>query len=273
MNAAEVNKDSKLNKLFRTLTKKLRRIGYMGKGALASYKNRHRSEQQVLWLSLGENCLPDDILQRHHRKSYSSPYSSGRVNIDYATELEKDGYKHLLEKESLVYGETWGKKVVRSTYYAKCDDIFEAAHMQGFEFTHHNPLALSADKNSFERRIGRLNEARYVKDFVFFYHHRRTEKSNFDLLRKKLNDFRSFYSNGKARCAIVLFYQSIVHTDDQRRLEVNPINPDLIEFVFHTKAVWAGDDDRIFWAHVDDDLITKMFEEVDKHLKFEVRLP
>lgn len=268
MEAVQGKKHSKINKTIRSMKSRLRRIWYVGQGVLDSYRNRHRSKQQVLWLSLGENCLPDDILQRYNRKSYSSPYSSGRVNIDYATHLEKEGYKNLLEKEYLAYGEVAGERVVRSTYYNQCDDIFEVSSARGFEFTHHDPLSLSVDRNSFERRIGRLNEARYNKDFVFFYHHRRNEKSNFELLRKKLNDFRSFYSGDKTRCAIVLFYQSIVNENDQRRLEVHPINADLIEFIFHTKDMWSGNDNDIFWARVDDDLIAKMFEEIDRHFKF-----
>lgn len=43
----------------------------------------------MIWLSLGENCLSDNILSRHSLKSFSTPFSHARSNIDYALELEK----------------------------------------------------------------------------------------------------------------------------------------------------------------------------------------
>ena len=45
----------------------------------------------MYWLSLGENCLPDNVLQRHGRKTLSTVFSSGRSNIDYAVSLEEKG--------------------------------------------------------------------------------------------------------------------------------------------------------------------------------------
>ncbi|MFJ5369320.1 DUF1796 family putative cysteine peptidase, partial [Bosea sp. CER48] len=44
------------------------------------------------WLSLGENCLPDNILERNGLKMFSTPFSHGRSNIEYAIQLHSEGY-------------------------------------------------------------------------------------------------------------------------------------------------------------------------------------
>ncbi|MCQ2587766.1 MAG: papain-like cysteine peptidase [Treponema sp.] len=39
---------------------------------------------------MGENCLPDNILSRNDLKSFSSPFSYCRSNIEYILAFEKD---------------------------------------------------------------------------------------------------------------------------------------------------------------------------------------
>lgn len=93
-----------------------------------------------MWLFLVEKCLPDGVLKRHSRKSFSTLYSSGRSNIDYALQLEIEAFHGLLQKDNLCFDDVWGTKVVRSTRINRSDDIFEPDCSKGFEFTHHNPI-------------------------------------------------------------------------------------------------------------------------------------
>lgn len=46
-------------------------------------------KNSTYYLSLGENCLADDILKRYKLKSFSTPYSPTRSNIEYAIQSEK----------------------------------------------------------------------------------------------------------------------------------------------------------------------------------------
>jgi hypothetical protein len=217
-----------------------------------------RLRQPVHWLSLGENCLPDDILRRYERKTYSSPFSSGRSNIDYVLQLERDGYRYLLLPEHLTHHQLPGELAVRSTYYRSCEGIFDPSCSQGFEFTHHDPLGRIEDRRGLQRKISRLQVLKGRKHFVFLYHHRRNSNSDLPRLREKLQEFRKFYTAGRTRCAVILFYQTLVDRTAARRVECRQQHEDFIEFEFHTHDIWAGENQDLFWARVDEDLIREM---------------
>jgi hypothetical protein len=221
------------------------------------------------WLSLGENCLPDDILKRHGLKSYSSPYSSARCNIDYALAMEADDYETLIDPTTLVRGEVSGAGVVRSAKFVECDPIYRDLHMNGFEFTHADVISSPEARSSYERKVGRMLELRGRNDVVFLYHHRYSSASNLPLLRQKLKQFAEIYSSDTAQCTIALFYQMKLPARDGRRLESSR-HAGLPEFVFHTEHEWAGRDQDIFWARNDDDLIATMLNEIAEQLESSV---
>lgn len=217
----------------------------------------------LLWLSLGENCLPDDVLKRHSRKSFSTPYSSGRSNIDYALQLERTGYDGLLSKENLAFGDAWGTRVVRSSIVVRSDNIFEPGCSKGFEFTHHNPLESESDRLSYERKISRLLDIRGTRNVLFLYHHRQNKNSNLHQVIEKLLEFSRFYSSEHAECRIALFHQSASNSPLARSLTIGFNSKTLIEFIFETEHIWAGADSRIFWGRNDDDLFEEMFRKID----------
>ena len=221
---------------------------------------------EVVWLSLGENCLPDDILKRHELKSFSTPYSSGRSNIDYALALEATNYATLLDRDALARGDVYGAPVVRSTRFVESDPIFDPMHVRGFEFTHADPISSEKDRESYGRKIARLLAIRGKLGVVFLYHHRRTDKSNLPLLREKLERFAELYSSDVAQCTIALFHQEKIDPQRDRRLETTH-SRNLAEYVFHTEHMWAGSDPDLFWARTDDDLIGSMLVDIASHAK------
>ena len=229
------------------------------------WQYRNNSLAEVLWISLGENCLPDDILRRHKRKSFSSVFSSGRSNIEYILQMERDNYRHLLEKAHLQNFPDGEQTVVRSTWYARCEGHYSARHMLGFEFTHHDPLRIKEDNRAFQRRISRQLSYRGNKDFVFLYHHRITGHSDLARLRDHLKDFLALYNTRDCDCKLVLFYQQPIAAEAEKRLEFIPHDGGLLEFVCHTHALWEGDDLETFWAKKDDALFAQMFTIVDQH--------
>ena len=131
-----------------------------------------KSSHLTRWLALGENCLPDDILKRHGKKSFSTPFSACRSNIDYALALDECDYATLLGPEGLCVRQVGIRQVVVQTKIEPCEPVYVQSSMQGFEFTHHDPLASLHDQASFKRKIERLISLRGSENCVFFYLHR-----------------------------------------------------------------------------------------------------
>lgn len=213
------------------------------------------------WVSIGENCLPDDILKRHKKKSFSTPFSSGRSNIDYVNQLEDASYKGLLDPKTLAYEDAWGKRVVRSRTIRNCDDIFDLSCSRGFEFTHHDPIGNAADTASYERKISRLHTLRKKENFVFLYFHRKNPKSDISSIIAKLRKFQEHYASESAEIIVALFYQEIASLDNRGVITTTHPNK-LLEFTFNTTHKWEGSDPATFWARNDDDLISKMIEDI-----------
>lgn len=217
----------------------------------------------MLWLSLGENCLPDDLLKRHQKKSFSTPYSPCRSNIDYALHLEQRGYEVLLDKTLLTVADAYGARVVRSLAVVDADPIFESAHRGGFEFTHHDVLTVDSDRQSFRRKIDRLNNLRGKEDVLFLYHHRRTKETDLKAVRAKLMKFTEHYKADGVSCMAALFYQTPVARGEARGLVVSDRNGSLLEYEFRTYDLWGGKDPEVFWARVDDDLVVEMISHAE----------
>lgn len=221
---------------------------------------KRNKNDNYLWLSLGENCLSDSILQRSYLKSYSSLYGPVRSNIDYNIEMQSKNYEGLLEKDNTNYGDLNGQEVLRSSRYNQADNIFHDLHCNGFEFTHHDWVKNNKFVQTFERRISRTQEGIGNKNFIFLYHHRYTEKSDIDFLRQKLNIFREFFEKNNKECYIILFYQNKISNVNERKLVFKKADNKIIEFVFHSEHIWEGDNQDIFWARNENDLIRDMIK-------------
>jgi hypothetical protein len=211
----------------------------------------------VRWLSLGENCLSQNILERHGLRTFATPYSHGRTNVDYALALESRNYAGLIDPHNLARATTSGTSVVRSTLPLPADPIFDASVSAGFEFTHHDVIANERQRESYRRKVERMLQARGRENVAFLYHHRTHARTDLARLMEKLRRFRSFYTSEMAQCWIVAFMQHIVPTE-QRRVELVEATDGVALFTLHTAQMWSGSDKAVFWAHVDDDLISQM---------------
>lgn len=217
-----------------------------------------------LWISLGENCLTDNILQRHNLKSFSTPYSHGRSNIDYAIQLEHLKYLGLLDSANLKHESLDGKNVVRSTLINSCDDIYHQLQMNGFEFTHHDILKSVSAKKSLERKVGKLQRYKGSKNYVFFYHYRLNNNMSKDKVFEKVAQFSSFYKLNGHKCFMIVFTQNIINDDNRRGIYYSKVSDTVHFFELSTLHNWQGDNQDIFWARVDDDLIQKMIAATKK---------
>jgi hypothetical protein len=179
--------------------------------------------------------------------------------------MEKEDYHNLLKKDYLDYFPDGNQSVVRSTYYKNCIGQYSERHMQGFEFSHHDPLGVKEDNRAFKRRINRQLMNRGKRKFTFLYHHRITQDSDLSLLRKHLNELLSRYVTPNCESNAILFYQDIIERKDIKKLSFVPHDTGLLEFVFHTYEIWGGDDLETFWAKKDDSLFAEMFGVIDDY--------
>ena len=214
------------------------------------------------YLSIGENCLTDNILDRFKIKSFSTPYSHGRSNLDYAIHLEKDNYRNLLKPEYLYYDYVGDTKVVRNNYYSKSDSIYNDLHKNGFEFTHHDVLNNDLQRKSYERKIARMLSFDKTKTLKFVYHYRNNDDLNLEKFVSKAEQFLKLYQEKDICCEFIFFFQEIVAEDSQRAITEIHNSNNVKGFQIKTLELWAGDDEEILWAKKDDDLLSKMIQEI-----------
>ena len=214
----------------------------------------------TLHLSLGEHCLSDSILERHGLKTFNTPYSGTRSNIDYAITLEREGYSRLLDRDALEHGWDGPTKVVRNIKM-QCEPLYSELHSQGFEFTHHNVIDNEADRESFRRKIARLDLLRERGHLCFLYHYRVNTNSDLSSIVAKATTFSNFYSRGERGCRVVVFTQTIVDHPDEREVVEVAASDTVSAYVLKTLDVWSGNDQDVFWACKDDDLLERMFQQ------------
>ncbi|MFD1551439.1 hypothetical protein DNU06_13445 [Putridiphycobacter roseus] len=226
------------------------------------YLDLIKKESDTHYLSIGENCLTDNILDRHNLKSFSTPYSHGRSNLDYAIKLEKDNYQNLLSTEHLFYDYVGENKVVRNKHYSQSDDIYVEIHQNGFEFTHHDVMNNEPQRKSYERKILRMTSFDNSKKLKFVYHYRINKNKNLKLIINKAEEFLSYYQKKGIECEFIFFTQEIISQKEERKLIKVHDSKSVKGFILNTLEIWGGDDDDVFWAKKDDDLLKKMIKEI-----------
>jgi glycosyltransferase involved in cell wall biosynthesis len=214
-----------------------------------------------IYVSFGENCLTDNILERHNLKLITTPYSHGRTNIEYIIQLEQDNYKDFLNPEFLQYEDLNEKKVPRLKKYNNIQNQYNELHENGVEFTHHDVIASREARQKMQRRVDKLQKLKGKKSFIILYHHRVHPQTNQEKLLSDLNKIKELYSSSKIRSEVICFTQKIIHQKDQRNLEYELKNG-IHYFIFHTQAEWAGGNDDLFWARTDEDLIRQMINSI-----------
>ena len=226
-------------------------------------KIRHFYDRNIVF-SIGENCLTDDILARNNLKSFSSPYASGRSNIEYVLAFEKDNFSDFLNPVYLKYDFFAGKKVVRNGKFVKTLNKYRSSVTNGFEFTHHDVLGNEKTRRTIERRCLRLLHMT-GKNVVMVYHHRLCSDTDQDLLLRHLSQMSQIYEKRNNSVHMFVFTQKLVNDKNKRRVEKQLVNGIHI-FDFYTLKEWAGSDQDVFWARNDDDLLKEMIDDIKKVL-------
>ena len=225
------------------------------------YRKLNLKFSNRVYVSFGENCLTDDILDRHKLKSFSTPYSSMISNAEYILNIEQSDFNDFLNLEYLEYqkhkskGPHNGKLVPCSTIYNKTKNEYLGDKNYGFEFTHHDVIGSKEIRDKIQQRVDRMVQLRSKKKFIIFYHHRKNEKTNIEILLKDLQKIQEIYSIGKYKAEIVFFTQNLISKKENRSFNYEK-KYGIHCFFFQSILPWIGGND--FWAKKDDDLIKEM---------------
>jgi len=226
---------------------------------LANIIHRYRSNK--IFLSFGENCLTDNILSRYGLKSFTTPFSHCRSNVEYILELERNNYENFVSGEFLKYEDLNGKPVPRIKTHLILDNNYHHLHKNGIEFSSHDVIKNHRYWKKVVKRANRLKSFLGKRKYILLYHHRNCENNNFELLLKHLNELKKYYSTEKYECQVVLFKQIIIPLESKKKMIYYKEN-DIHIFDFYTHYTWSGRDQRKYWAFIDDSLIAKMLDKI-----------
>lgn len=225
----------------------------------------HKLDKRNVVFSIGENCLTDDLLSRNNLKSFSSPYSTGRSNIEYILAFEREEFRDLLNPQYLRYENDGEVKVVRNIKYVSVQNKYNLSVANGVEFTHHDVLGNDRVRSVIMNRCNRLKTLKN-KHVVMVYHHRRCDQTDLNALTKNLSELAEIYKERGNSVHIFLFTQILVSDQADRRVEKSTING-ISVFLFYTGKEWMGGDKEIFFARCDDDLLKEMIEAIRDSMK------
>jgi len=219
----------------------------------------HRRRTNRIYLSFGENCLTDNILSRYGLKSFTTPFSHCRSNIEYILELERNNYKNFISGEFLKYGDLNGKPVPRIETDLILENNYHHLHKHGIEFPSQDVIK---NKKYWQKIVGRANKLKLFLGkghYILLYHHRICEDNDLELLLIHLSELKKYYSTEQYECQVVLFKQIIIPKESKKNLLYQKYK-DIHIFDFQTHYSWTGRDQRKYWAFIDDSLISKMLE-------------
>ncbi len=226
------------------------------------FKHYLNRQKKVQYLSFGENCLTDDILKRYHLKTFSSPYSSARSNIEYILQIEKDHFNHFVDTDFIKYENINGRNTPRLTAYNKIENTYHKTCMNGFEFTHHDIIGDINAKKAMIRRCKRMLHLKRKKVCIF-YHHRYCEETDKKMLIKHLRELRDLYIDRGCDTHIFMFTQKLVSSEEERKIECEIVD-EIRLYTLFTLNIWGGNNEEFLWARCDEDLLRIMIQDIKK---------
>ena len=227
-------------------------------------KIRHLRDKCLVF-SMGENCLTDGILSRNDLKSFSSPFSSARSNIEYILAFEKEKYSDFLNPYYLAYEMIGKTEVVRNKKYVATINHYNDLCINGMEFTHHDVIGDTVKRKQIARRCKRLQNISN-KNVVFVYHHRYCRETDMDMLVSCFEEVKRIYEARNNHVQIYIFGQERVSSNNDRTVICKEANGIKI-YTFYTQNIWEGNDNDIFWAKCDDDLLQVMIDDIKEYIK------
>jgi hypothetical protein len=213
--------------------------------------------KNIVWVSLGENCLPQTIINDLGLNSIVSPYSWAIGTIDHILNMQEkdfslDDYRQFVDT---VYNETYS---IHKT--SKNSNDYWFRNSQEFLIFRHHDFSKQKDYEAIARRFARY-KALNDENIVFLYYYRATENSpNYEYVRSRLEYFISkYYPKSKA----VMFYRT---DGDENTINLIDSKSNVFEFEIKTTTPYEGKDPN--WkAMPDRELHKEMLEFVAQALE------
>ena len=220
--------------------------------------------EQTTWLACGENCMPIDVLRRHKKNAPSTPYSTGRSDVEQLSYFEESMYSDFLNKDYLIKVNAFTDRCYLNIKKRSNGTCQPGRHYY-LEFTHHDPTH-STDREKLKRRIDRMLQSRErEEEQILFYHHRSTTgfKRADKLLKKHFIEILSRYKgSAKAYC----YSQKLVRTSNERGLSIRSCHNDrILFFTLKTLHPWGGSNLDNFFGRNDEDLFNLIFRHHSNH--------
>jgi hypothetical protein len=201
------------------------------------------------FVSLGENCLIDEILKDSNLRTATYPFGSGRFNIEYILGICKEEFRHFLDDQFLYYATVENKIVVKNNFYKCKHNIYEPSVCHDVEFTHHDVFKPNV-KESFLRKIERFKHATdQPSEYVFMYYHRLSNNTNIETIKALLKDWADWIElKSLIKPKIVFIHQKLIENKEERKVSVQEFSCGK-EVIFYTLDVWSGAE---LWAAAKD---------------------
>lgn len=225
------------------------------------------------FVSIGENCLCQEVIRRHELNTAVGPFSWARGNIDYVIQLVQENFIDFLNPKFLIHREMWGKSPSTNIKYKCKPGIYERSVCNGFEFTHKDVIASEEAATNTARKTSRFQETvlKPGAPVILVYHYRYVPDTmcDVDYISKKINELRNLIAEQREgeRLKVLLIRQEIISSDEDRHVSLS-MDEGIYTAIFHTHTVWSGKDENVFGV-VDDDLFTNLFSLLGKSLELE----
>ena len=154
------------------------------------------------------------------------------------------------------------KKVARNKKFCHVENKYSKSVINGFEFTHHDVISNESLRRKIYRRCLRLTRL-HNKNIIMVYHHRMCKETDIGLLAAHLAKLSEIYKQRGNTVHIFVFTQQLISDDTLRKVEKQCIDGIWL-YTFYVLNEWAGDNQDIFWARCDDDLINVMIDDIKK---------
>tara|TARA_B100000674_G_C37916140_1_gene951012 strand:- start:802 stop:1509 length:708 start_codon:yes stop_codon:yes gene_type:complete len=218
-----------------------------------------KKDERIIWLSCGENCMPINVLRRHNKKAPSTPFSTGRGDVEQIQYHEQTDYKNFLNPDYLIKADSYTNQCYLNIS-KKSSGACKPGKYFFLELTHHDPNS-KADREAIERRINRMRDLKKTNEkIVLFYHHRSNrgfEKNREHIKKHFIKILERYSQSATALC----YSQNIISTKEKKGLSLISSHQGRITFcTLNTHNPWAGNNLDFFFGRVDDNLFRKMFE-------------
>jgi hypothetical protein len=187
--------------------------------------------KNIIWVSLGENCVSQQIINKLGVKTAVSPYSWAFSTIDHIINLQEEDF--LIKDYEQATCPILKEKYSVHKGSKNSNDSFFVKTGKTLAFRHHDFFSNSENYEKIKRRMDR-HKSLAGDGVVFLYHHRIGDTPNCEYVRSKIEYFLDkYYPEAKA----LMFYEV---KDKQIEMRLVQYKNNVFEFEIKTPDLHKG---------------------------------